>query len=448
MVNDQKEGQDLVIVNALLVNEGECFVGELRVQGDRIAEVGSCVKKSNGAKILDANGKLVMPGMIDDQVHFREPGLIYKGSIETESKAAVAGGITSYMEMPNCNPPTTNNNELQKKHDIASQSSWANYGFYHGTTNDNLEDIKVVDPDLACGIKVFMGSSTGNMLVDDPKILEQVFRVAAIPITVHCEHNDTIVDNFKSAEKVYGDNIPMSMHPVIRSVEACYASSSYAVSLAKRYGTTLHVLHLTTEKEMALFSPNHPNITAEVCVHHLFFNDTWYQSKEGFVKCNPAIKSRNDQKALLQAVKEDVISVIATDHAPHLWHEKVGNYAEVAAGLPLVQHALIALLELFHSGDLSLEMIVEKVCHAPARLFHVHERGYLREGYFADLAIIDLHSTERSDDSPIYAKCGFSPFQHFCFRSKVETTIINGQIIYDNGHFMRKPIAKPLIYKR
>jgi len=439
---------DLVLKNALLVNEGEQIEGDLGISGERIEQVGG---NASGNIEIDVDGAWVIPGMIDDQVHFREPGFEHKATIATESRAAVAGGITSYMEMPNCIPQTVNASELQKKHDRAAQHSFANYGFYLGATNDNIEEIKSVDIHKACGVKVFMGASTGNMLVDNEATLNDIFASSPILIATHCEDTPTILENEAKAREKWGDEVPASEHPNIRSAEACYKSSSLAVELAKRHGSKLHVLHLTTAREMDLFEPGKlsgKRITAEVCVHHLFFNESWYASKGSLIKCNPAIKKRADQLAVQQALLEDRIDVIATDHAPHTLDEKNLPFMDAPAGLPLVEYALTAVMEGVKLGIIPLEKAVQKTSHAPAELYQVQNRGYLREGYFADVVVIDHGTPTVVDDEPVYAKCQWTPFGGVTFSTRVTHTIVNGELKFSNGLFRSNSIGKPLTYNR
>ena len=440
--------KSLVIKNARIVNEGTITEGDLCISSYRIEKVGGVI---DGANEVDANGAWLIPGMIDDQVHFREPGLEHKGTIATESRAAIAGGITSYMEMPNCDPLTINAKNLVDKHRRASQRSMANYAFYLGATNDNLEDIKSVDIKAACGVKVFMGASTGNMLVDNPDSLEAIFANSPLLIATHCEDTPTIEKNQRKAESQFGENIPISHHPIIRSEDACFISSSLAVDLARRHNARLHVLHLTTEKEMVHFESGpikNKRITAEACVHHLYFNQNSYEDKGAYIKCNPAIKTQKDQAALIAAIQNDTIDVIATDHAPHTQKEKTGTYTQTAAGLPLVQHALLSLMEHVADKVFSIEKIVHKTSHAPAELFQVQERGYIREGYWADLAIIDAKKSTAVDEEPIFAKCGWSPFNDTTFRSRITHTFVNGNLVYADGRITSDLCGMPLEYAR
>ena len=426
---------DYRIVNARIVNEGAVIDGDLSIAGGQIAGIDA--GGSEGATVFDAAGAWLLPGMIDDQVHFREPGLEHKGTIATESRAAVAGGVTSYLEMPNCNPQTVTAEALEDKHARAAAGSMANYGFYLGATNDNLEAVKAVDRRLACGVKVFMGSSTGNMLVDDERTLEAIFANAPLLVATHCEHTPTILANERRARERYGDRIPFSEHPRIRPAEACYRSSSLAVELARRHGTRLHVLHITTARELGLFEPGDPagkRITAEACVHHLFFDDTAYPTHGARIKCNPAIKSAADRDALWAAVDDGRIDVIATDHAPHTAEEKARPYAAAPAGLPLVQHALLILFEQLRAGRCTVATVVEKTAHAPARLFGIRDRGFIRAGYWADLVLVDPEGA--SCDEPIHAKCGWSPFSGFRFGARVRATWVNGELRYRDGRFL------------
>ena len=435
------------IVNARIVNEGAIVEGDLSIAGGRVAGIGA--GGPDGATVIDAEGAWLLPGMIDDQVHFREPGLEHKATIATESRAAIAGGVTSYLEMPNCRPQTVTAEALEDKHARAAAGSMANWGFYLGATNDNLEAVKAVDPHRACGIKVFMGSSTGNMLVDDERTLEGIFANAPLLVATHCEHTPTILANEARARDRYGQEIPFSEHPRIRSVEACYRSSSLAVELARRHRTRLHVLHLTTARELALFEPGDlagKRITAEACVHHLFFDDTAYPTHGARIKCNPAIKSAADRDALWAAVNDGRIDVIATDHAPHTVEEKARPYAAAPAGLPLVQHALLVLFEQVRSGRCTVATVVEKTAHAPARLFDVRERGFIREGYWADLVLVD--PTAGSLDEPIHAKCGWSPFSGFPFSARVRATWVNGELRCRDGRFLPGTGGRALEFDR
>lgn len=435
------------IVNARIVNEGTVIEGDLLIEDGRIAAVGAA--PDGPGDVMDAHGAWLLPGMIDDQVHFREPGLTHKGNIASESAAAVAGGITSYMEMPNCDPLTINQARLNEKRERASSCSHANYAFYLGATNDNLEDIKSVDPATACGVKVFMGASTGDMLVDDPGTLEGIFASTPLLIATHCEDTPTILANEAAALARYGDDIPITEHPRIRSEEACYKSSELAVQLAKRHGSKLHVLHLTTARELAHFATGDlagKRITAEACVHHLFFDETWYAKKGNDIKCNPAIKRTEDREALLAAISDGRIDVIATDHAPHTREEKSGPYRQAPAGLPLVQHALLSLFEHCRRGLFDVTTIVQKTAHAPARLFGVRERGFIREGYHADLVLVSEGPTDGGAN--LLAKCGWSPFAGIEFGHRIEATWVNGVQRFANGQLLDGPFGQPLEFIR
>ena len=439
---------DWVLKDATIVNEGRSFEGDLGIANGRIERIGTGLA---GRREIALNGAWLLPGMIDDQVHFREPGLTHKGDIASESRAAVAGGITSYMEMPNCDPQTIDNQALLDKHSRAAGRSKANYAFYLGATNDNLEAIKRVDVAKACGVKVFMGASTGNMLVDDERTLEGIFEACPLLIATHCEDTPTILANEAAARAEYGEAVPFDQHPHIRSAEACHKSSSLAVALAKRYGSRLHVLHLTTARELALFDPGplaNKKITAEACVHHLFFNDTWYAPLGADIKCNPAIKARADQLALKRAVAEDRIDVIATDHAPHTRSEKAESYFSAPAGLPLVQHALLTLIEHVKAGDLAIEQVAQKTAHAPAELFDVRERGFLREGYWADLTVVAPNAQTVVDDEPIHAKCDWTPFAGITFRSRITHTFVNGEPAFAEGRFHDRALGTALTFER
>ena len=435
------------IVNARIVNEGAVVEGDLLIEGGRIAAVGTV--PDGPGEITDAQGAWLLPGMIDDQVHFREPGFTHKGNIASESAAAVAGGITSYMEMPNCNPLTIDQARLDDKRERAARCSHANYAFYLGATNDNLEDIKSVDPSSACGVKVFMGASTGNMLVDNPETLEGIFASTPLLIATHCEDTPTIQANEAAALARYGEDIPITEHPRIRSEAACYKSSELAVQLAKRHGSKLHVLHLTTARELAHFTTGDlagKRITAEACVHHLFFDETWYADKGNDIKCNPAIKRPEDREALLAAVKDGRIDVIATDHAPHTREEKSRLYMEAPAGLPLVQHALLSLFEHCRRGLLEVPTIALKTAHAPARLFGVRERGFIREGYHADLVLVSEGRTDGGAN--LLAKCGWSPFAGIEFGHRIEATWVNGAQRFAHGQLLDGPFGQPLEFNR
>ncbi|WP_369933164.1 dihydroorotase [Xanthomonas tesorieronis] len=439
-----------LIVNARLVNEGQETQGDLRIADGRIAAIGAQLAARDGETVVDAAGRWLLPGMIDDQVHFREPGLTHKGDIASESAAAVAGGLTSFMDMPNTNPPTLDAAALQAKYDAAHGRAWGNYGFYLGASNDNLAAIQTLDPKTAPGIKVFMGASTGNMLVDNPQTLDAIFRDAPTPIITHCEDTPTIDATLAAFKEKYGDALTPDMHPDIRSREACLKSSQLAVSLAKKHGTRLHVLHISTADELALFAPGPiqgKRITAETCIHFLRFDRADYATLGNLIKCNPAIKDASDREALIRALAEDVIDVLATDHAPHTWEEKSKPYAQAPSGLPLVQYALVAALELVHEGRLSVAQVVHKFAHAPALLFDVHQRGFLREGYHADLVLIDDTAfTVRRED--ILSKCGWSPFEGRSFRSRIAATWVNGELAWDGTRLVGSPNGQRLAFDR
>src|SRR5690554_1149038 len=443
--------KSVLIKNAHIVNEGTITRNDVMVTDGRIAEIAPSISvKTIDTKIIDADGLYLLPGMIDDQVHFREPGLTYKADIESESAAAVAGGITSFIEMPNTDPQTTTIELLEEKFEIAAKKSWANYSFMFGGTNDNLEEILKVDPKKVAGLKLFLGSSTGNMLVDNPKTLEEIFSKTKLLISVHCEDEKTIQNNLKDAMKTYGEDIPISMHPKIRSEEACYISSSKAVELAKKTGARLHVFHVSTEKETHLFSKSKPlskkKITAEVCVHHLWFTEVDYATKGTKIKWNPAIKTQKDRDGLLQALLDDRIDVIATDHAPHTLEEKNNNYVHAPSGAPMVQHALVAMLELYHREKISLEKIVEKFAHNPAILFRIKERGFIREGYKADLVLVDLNFPWTVKKENLLYKCGWSPLEGSVFKSRVTHTLVNGTVVYQKSKLTNKGNAERLIF--
>ena len=427
---------NLLITNAQLVNEGEIRDADVLVKDDRIARVDSRITAPDGATVIDAAGKFLLPGMVDDQVHFREPGLTRKGDLATESAAAAAGGITSFMDMPNVSPQTTTRKALADKYAMAAGRCTGNYGFYLGATNSNIDEIRALQVGEACGIKAFMGASTGDMLVDDPDTLDKLFEHAPVMVVTHCESSPMIWANEDAAREQYGEEVPFSEHPRIRSVDACFASSSMAIGLAKKHDALLHVLHLTTAKEMALFDSGHRSgkrITAEVCVHHLWFDESRYEELGAQIKCNPAIKSAADREALVTALNEGRIDIIATDHAPHLADEKASSYFKAPAGLPLVQHALQLLFDLVAKGETTLELIVDRACHASADLFGVTDRGYVREGYFADLVLVDANKPYRVSNDNVLYKCGWSPFEGHEFTSTIDTTIINGEIAFCDG---------------
>lgn len=430
-----------LIKNATIVNEGESFTGSVLIENDRIGKVfrGSSEADVKGAEVIDAAGLFLLPGVIDDQVHFREPGLTHKAEIYTEAKAAVAGGVTSFMEMPNTVPNTLTQELLEQKYKRASEVSLANYSFFMGASNDNIEEVLKTDPKKVCGVKVFMGASTGNMLVDNKTTLENIFSKCKLLIATHCEDEATIRKNLQEYKEKYGESILPEHHPLIRNAEACYLSSSMAVDLAKKYNTRLHILHISTARELELFDHNTPlkdkMITAEVCVHHLWFSDKDYKTKGNFIKWNPAVKTAADRDALLKGVLDNKIDVICTDHAPHTIEEKEQPYIKAPSGGPLVQHSLIAMLEFVHQKKLTVEKVVEKMSHAVSDCFRVKDRGYIREGYFADLVLVNMNAPWKVDKSNILAKCGWSPFEGVEFRSKVEYTFVNGNKIYSKGGF-------------
>ena len=441
----------LLIANARLINEGEIRDADVLVRGDRIEQVGPGIVADDTTEVIDAEGRYLIPGMIDDQVHFREPGLTAKGDLATESAAAAAGGITSFMDMPNVNPQTTNLEALADKYRIADGRCTANYGFYLGGTNTNIEEIRKLTVGEACGIKVFMGASTGDMLVDDPGVLEQIFAHAPIMVVTHCEDSPTIWENEARARDAYGDDVPMSEHPKIRSAEACLASSEMAIDLARRHDALLHVLHLTTAIEMDQFSTAPragKRITAEVCVHHLWFDESRYAELGTRIKCNPAIKASTDREALLAALNDGRIDIVATDHAPHTAAEKNQTYFKAPAGLPLVQHAVLTLFDLAAAGAISLELLVDRTSHAPADIFGVVDRGYVREGYFADLVLVDPNKTYLVEPSNILFKCGWSPFEGHEFSATIDTTIVNGNVVYTGGELTGSVAGQRLEFTR
>jgi len=442
-----------LIKNAKIVNEGTIVVGDVLIDGEHIVDIDTSISsKSASTKIIDAEGKYLIPGAIDDQVHFREPGLTHKANIETESRAAVAGGITSFIEMPNTVPQATTQVLLEEKFQQASKTSYANYSFMFGGTNDNLEELLKTDPTNVAGIKLFLGSSTGDMLVDDEKVLEKIFSSTKMLIAVHCEDEATIKKNLETYLKEYGDDIPIEMHHKIRSEEACYLSSSKAIKLAKKTGARLHVFHLSTAKETSLFTNKIPiekkQITAEVCVHHLWFDDSNYKEKGTYIKWNPAVKTAKDKEGLWKALLDDRIDVIATDHAPHTDKEKKQVYTKAPSGGPLVQHAIPALFTAHRHGKISVEKIIEKFCHNPAKIFKIEKRGFIKVGYFADLVLVDVSSPWTVNKDNILYKCGWSPFEGTTFYSKVTHTFVNGNLIYNNGKFNNKIKGQRLVFNR
>jgi dihydroorotase len=443
--------ESFLIKNAHIVNEGKIIAGDVLTRGERIEKTGASISHPS-AVVIDASGKFLFPGVIDDQVHFREPGLTHKGDIYSESRAAVAGGITSYMEMPNTVPNTLSQKLLEEKYVTASKKSLANFSFFMGASNDNMEEVLRTDPKTVCGIKVFMGSSTGNMLVDNERTLENIFSKSPMLIATHCEDEATIRANMEKFRSQYGDDVPVKYHPMIRSEEACYKSSSLAVSLAKKFNTRLHILHISTAAELDLFSNDVPltekKITAEACIHHLWFEEEDYSRLGNLIKWNPAIKTRDDREAILNAVLDGRIDVIATDHAPHTLEEKQQQYFKAPSGGPLVQHSLVAMLELFHRGKISLEKIAEKMSHAVADCFRIAERGYIREGYYADLVLADLNSPWTVSKENILYKCGWSPFEGTEFKSKVMHTFVSGHHAFREGNFNEAKRGKRILFDR
>jgi len=440
-----------LIKNATLVNEGTSFVADLLIEDGRIKKIGSSIS-SKTARVIQADGKYILPGLIDDQVHFREPGLTHKATIGSESKAAVAGGITTFIEMPNTVPHTTTQKRLQDKFDIAEKTSVANYSFMIGGTNDNLEELLQTDPKTVAGIKLFLGSSTGKMLVDNLEVLEAIFSSTKLIICVHCEDEQTIKKNTAHYKSIYGKQIPIALHPCIRSEEACYLSSSKAVELAEKTGARLHVFHLSTAKETSLFRNDIPleekKITAEVCIHHLWFSDKDYLEKGTLIKWNPAVKTENDRKGLWKALLDDRIDLIASDHAPHTLEEKSNFYSEAPSGGPLVQHSLLALLEKVKDKTFTIEKLVEKACHNPAKIFQIEKRGFIREGYFADLVMVDTNASQTIKKETLLYQCSWSPFEGTTFSSSVTHTFVNGVLIYENGVFVNCAKGKRITFHR
>ena len=426
----------ILLKNATIINEGQRFESDLLISNERIEKIASDITDDQ-AEVIDLQGKYLIPGMIDDQVHFREPGLTHKANIFTESRAAVAGGITSFMEMPNTKPNALTQELLQDKYDIASKSSIANYSFFMGASNDNIEEVLKTDAKNVCGVKVFMGSSTGNMLVDNEQTLTGIFSQCPMLIATHCEDEATVRANMARFKEQYGEEVPIKYHPIIRSEEACYLSSSLAVGLAKKFGTRLHVLHISTAKELELFDNTIPlkdkKITAEACAHHLWFSDEDYEEKGTLIKWNPAVKTAADRDGLWEGVNSNKIDVFATDHAPHTIEEKNGTYFNAPSGGPLVQHAIQAYLQKAKEGKITVERAVEKMSHAVAELFRIVDRGFIREGYYADLVVVDPHKPYTVDKSNILYKCGWSPFEGVTFDHTIDTTFVNGQIVYQDG---------------
>ncbi|MFM9826453.1 dihydroorotase [Flavobacterium sp.] len=443
----------ILIKNAKIVNEGTIFEGDVLIENDLIVEISDSISaKSSNCKIIDAEGNYLMPGAIDDQVHFREPGLTHKGDIESESRAAVAGGITSFIEQPNTVPNAVTQELLEQKYQIAAKTSYANYSFMMGGTNDNLEEILKTNPKNVAGLKLFLGSSTGDMLVDSTESLEKIFSSTQLLIAVHSEDETTVKENLEKYKLQFGDDIPVKFHPEIRSVEACYKSTVKIIDLAKRTGARLHVFHISTAKELDLFTNKIPledkRITAEVCIHHLWFSDEDYETKGNLIKWNPAVKTANDRKALWEALNDGRIDVVATDHAPHTLEEKSQLYSKAPSGGPLVQHAIVAMFEAYHQGKISIEKIVEKMCHNPAKIFKIENRGFVKVGYFADLVIVNPGLPWSVKKENILAKCGWSPFEGFTFKSRITHTFVNGQLVYSAFKVKDIRAGKRLLFNR
>lgn len=442
----------ILIKNAKIVNENQIFESDLLIEKDLISKISKNISEEGADKIIDASGKYLLPGIIDDQVHFREPGLTHKGDLESESRAAIAGGVTSFIEQPNTVPNAVTQELLEEKYQIASEKSFANYSFMMGGTNDNLEEILKTNPRNVAGIKLFLGSSTGNMLVDNPETLENIFSKTKMLIAVHCEDESTIRKNTEIYKEKFGEDIPMKYHHLIRSEEACYLSSSKAVELAKRTGARLHIFHVSTAKETELFQNNIPlkdkKITAEVCVHHLTFTNEDYETKGTLIKWNPAVKTEKDKDGLWEALLDDRIDIVATDHAPHTWEEKQNVYTKTPSGAPLVQHSLVAMIEHFKKGKISLEKIVEKMCHNPAILFQIEKRGFVKEGFKADLVLVDLDDEFTVSKENILYKCGWSPLEGTTFHSKITHTFVNGNLVFENGKVSEEKFGERLLFER
>jgi dihydroorotase len=443
--------KSILLRNARLVNKGVIYERDILIENGRFAKIQPVIHGNTDIEI-DVAGRIVLPGIIDDQVHFREPGLTYKATIASESRAAVAGGVTSFMEMPNVIPASVTQTLLEDKYQIAANTALANYSFFMGATNDNLEEVLKTDPTQVCGIKIFMGSSTGNMLVDNRETLQRIFAESPMLIATHCEDEATVRENLERYKAMYGERLTAEHHPLIRNVEACYLSSSMAVELAKKHGTRLHILHISTKDELALFDNtlalSEKKITAEVCVHHLRFCADDYARYGNQIKCNPAIKSSEHRNALLPALLDDRLDVIATDHAPHTWEEKSLPYLQAPSGVPLIQHSLNVMLDFYHQGKISLEKIAEKMCHAPAIAFNMQERGFIEEGYWADLSIVDIHHEWTVEKENILYKCGWSPFEGQSFRGKVLSTIVSGHLAWHEGKFDEAKMGERLQFKK
>jgi len=444
--------ETILILGANIVNEGQIFISDVFIENGMISKISNDLSGLKADKVINAEGKYLFPGVIDDQVHFREPGLTHKADIHSESRAAVAGGVTSFMEMPNTVPNALTQELLEDKYKRASEVSLANYSFFMGASNDNLEEVLKTNPQNVCGIKIFMGSSTGNMLVDDQQTLENLFSKVDMLIATHCEDEATITKNTKVYKEKYGEDVPIACHPEIRSEEACYLSSSRAVTLAKKHNARLHILHISTAKETGLFENDIPlsekRITSEACIHHMWFDDSDYEEKGTLIKWNPAVKTTKDKESILKAVIDGRIDVIATDHAPHTLEEKANKYFSAPSGGPLIQHSLVAMLDMYHQEKISLEMIVQKMCHNPAIMFEIQKRGFIKEGYFADLALVDLDSPWTVEKNNIVAKCGWSPFEGHEFKSKVIHTIVSGHIVYSEGRFDESQRGQRLLFDR
>jgi dihydroorotase len=442
----------ILIKNATIVNENNTFWGDVLIENELIKQIATNIESDKNTQIIDAKGRYLIPGFIDDQVHFREPGLTHKATIATESRAAAAGGITTFIEQPNTVPNATTQKLLEDKFEIASKTSFVNYSFMFGGTNDNLEELLKTDPKKVAGIKLFLGSSTGNMLVDDVEVLEKIFSSTKMIISVHCEDEATIRKNTALYSEKFGENIPVKYHPIIRSEEACYISSSKAIELAKKTGARLHIFHVSTEKETHLFRNDIPleekQITAEVCIHHLWFNDADYEEKGTFIKWNPAVKTEKDRQGLWKALLDDRIDVLATDHAPHTLEEKNNVYSKAPSGGPLVQHAVMAILEKVKEGVISIEKAVEKMSHNPAKLFQIEKRGFIKEGYFADIVLIDPNKPQTVSKDNILYKCGWSPFEGTTFSHAITHTFVNGNLVYENGKFNENVRGKRLTFNR
>ena len=444
--------EKLLIKNATIINEGNRLKEDILIEGEIISSISKKIKIDSVTKVIDADGLILIPGMIDDQVHFREPGLTHKGNISSESKAAIAGGVTSYIEMPNTIPNTTTIEDFNKKISIASTNSFSKFSFMFGGTNDNLDEIKKIDPTQVAGIKLFLGSSTGKMLIDNLNSIEKIFSSTSIPISAHCEDEQIIKNNSKKFKEIYGENVPMEYHPVIRSEEACYKSSKYATDLAKITGARLNVFHISTQKELDLFENKLPveqkKLTAEVCAHHLWFTDKDYKKLGSKIKWNPAIKSQSDKDALWSAIKDDKIDIIASDHAPHTETEKENSYFNCPSGGPMVQHTILSLLEESPKHGVNIEKIVEKIAHNPSKVFNISKRGFVKEGYFADIVLIDPNSPTLVSKKSLLYKCGWSPFEGVTFSSSIHSTILNGRVVYSNGKVNETPYGKKLVFDR